>query len=163
MVQSKGICTTRVCLFSRTLLKTITDSNFKSPKKKDGRGTELDGLISLLQQYYQDPTATNCRHFVVCPGEFSELYKVKGFFGIELPDNEKHVILGEAINLDKGLTGKVLFNKDKIEAVHKDFVKAQQQDGREIINFLQINASDAFKEYLADKGIAAFKPVKVTR
>ena len=146
----RQIRTIRLCFISDELLSQINDENF-IPQPKSERGSSLDGLISLLEQYYKESNL-NREHYVLLHNEFTALEDKKGFFGIVLSNNEKHVIEGEAVNLDNGLTGRVLFNNNDIEELYKVFEHACQQD-REIIKFINDNASQKFKDYLVEKGI----------
>lgn len=145
-----NIKTNRLCLLNNEIIQKIKDENFKAPKRKN-RGTALEGFISLLKDYYQDDQS-NCKHYILLNNEFSDLEKTKGFFGIVLSNNEKHIIEGEAVNLDNGLTGKVLFKNEDIEKLFTDFMHACQPN-REIINFINENASKAFKDYLISSNI----------
>lgn len=146
----RQVKTTRLCFISNELLRQINDDNF-IPQPKSERGTALDGLISLLEQYYKkdDP---NRAHYVFLHNEFIALEEKKGFFGIILSNSEKHVIEGEAVNLDNGLTGKVLFKNEDIEDLYNVFMHACQPD-REIIKFIKDNSSQNFRDYLLKKKI----------
>lgn len=80
------------------------------------------------------------------------LDEIKGFFGIILSSGEKHIVLGEAVNLDKGLTGNVLFDVQEIEKIYSEFEHACNPE-REIIKYINDNASDEFKQYLKKQNI----------
>ncbi len=150
VLANRQIKTIRLCFISDELLSQIKDENF-IPQPKSERGTSLDGLISLLEQYYKENNP-NREHYVLLNNEFTVLEEKKGFFGIVLSNNEKHVIEGEAVNLDNGLTGKVLFNNNDIEELYIVFEHACQHD-REIIKFINDNASQKFKDFLVKKEI----------
>lgn len=92
-----NIKTRRICLLDNDILEKISDNKFKAPKREI-RGTSLEGFISLLKQYYQKDIKSNCEHYIVLNNEFTDLEKIKGFFGIILSNKEKYVIEGEAVN-----------------------------------------------------------------
>lgn len=147
---NKKIKTIRLCLLSKEIINKITDKNF-TVSKNGKKGSSFDGFISLLKQYYQS-NSSNSEHYVVLNNEFTKLDEVKGFFGIKLSSGEKHIVLGEAVNLDKGLTGNVLFDVEQIDKIHTEFEHACNPE-REIIKYINDNASDAFKQYLKNQNI----------
>ncbi len=147
---NKKIKTIRLCLLSKEIINKITDKNF-SISRNGKKGSAIDGFISLLKQYYQG-NSSNCEHYVVLNNEFAKLDEVKGFFGIVLSNGEKHIVLGEAVNLDKGLTGNVLFDVEQIDKIHTEFEHACNPE-REIIKYINDNASDTFKQYLKNQNI----------
>lgn len=149
-ISNSGVKTIRICLLSKEIMNQIRTEKFII-EHQEGRHLPIEGLISLLKQYYSKPNQ-NCKHYIILNNEFELLEKIKGFFGIVLSNNEKHIIEGEALNLDKGLTGNVLFNDQEIENIYKEFTFACQQN-REIINYLTINASPSFIDYLKKENV----------
>ena len=145
-LSQKGFKTVRLCCLSDDLVRQINKVDFTVPEKN----SSLNGLICLLTQYYQEKS--NCEHYVIRPYEFSKLDEINGFFGIILSSGEKHVIQGEAVNLNNGLTGKVLFDEHQINEVYKDFQRACQSE-REICKYIKENSSEAFIKYLNTLGV----------
>lgn len=149
-LSESGVKTTRICLLSEDIVNAINADSFII-EQHEGHHLPIEGLISLLKQYYTKPDQ-NCKHYIILNNEFELLERIKGFFGIILSNQEKYIIEGEALNLDKGLTGNVLFNTQEIEAIYNEFRFACQQN-REIISYLRRHSSPAFLAYLQEERI----------
>lgn len=145
-LSKKGFKTIRLCLLSNDIVSQMKKVDFTAPEEN----STLNGLISLLKQYYRNES--NCEHYVIRPNEFSKLDETNGFFGIVLSNDEKHIIQGEAVNLNSGLTGKVLFDEHQINEIYRDFQRACQAE-REVCAYIKENASRSFVDYLHMLGI----------
>ena len=149
-IAQRGVKTRRICFLSQDIINKFM--NFTDDPSQRERHSPIEGLISLLKQYYSKPDK-NCSHYIMLRDEFKLLEKTKGFFGIILSNQEKYIIQGEALNLDNGLTGEVLFNTKEIEDIYKEFEMACQQKNRELICYLRQHACPAFLDHLKQEGV----------
>lgn len=152
----KNIITKRACFINEELYNYIfkVDENDVfdepiSPKLKSSYKSFLD----LLKTYYKKGKASNCEHYILKFNDrgYNNLMNAGGFFGVVLSNGDKHLIMGEAINYNNGLTGKVLFDKTRIAEIYYEFMRLTSgniSERKEIISYIEKNGKTKFKKVL---------------
>lgn len=147
---AKRIATKRVCIISSELNQLLQeDEEYFEIQLKDWKENEknpeliktknLKSFFDYISTYYgKDAKQYKVENFCLNDNsrKYSELVQEKGFFGIELSDEKKLVIKGEAVNPSTGLQGSYVFDENVIKHLY-DMHKTVCSSQKTLVEFIE--------------------------
>ncbi len=163
---TKSIITKRVCIVHSKLITLLNkDEEFYCKQKKDWEENKFTGekiaekslksFIDYLKTYYSS-NKSEYKITSVCVKSDTQTFKIlleaKGFFGIQLSNNQKYLIKGEAVDVHTGLQGQFVFDDKTINelfSLHNIAITTCD----ELTSFILKTSSKAFINFCANEGI----------